>query len=125
MPARKDSFRSSRRALTLDTRAREMRLNPSRSEERLWLAIRGGQLGAAFRRQVPVGGRYIADFLAPQALLIVEVDGAWHARRHRADERRDRWLRRAGYRVLRLDAELVMKELPVAVARIVAALAGG
>lgn len=124
MLARKDSQRSSRQSLTLSTRAREMRFNPTSSEERLWRAIRGGQLGAAFRRQVPLGRRYIADFLAPQALLIVEVDGACHARRRRADERRDRWFRRAGYRVLRLDAELVMKELPVALARIAEALRG-
>jgi hypothetical protein len=50
---------------------------------------------------VVVLGRYIADFLAPSAKLIVEVDGSHHARRVSADARRDEALRRAGYRVLR------------------------
>ena len=121
MPARKNSQRADHRALVLDIRARDMRFNPTRSEERLWRAIRGGQLGVAFRRQLPIG-RYIVDFLAPQASLVVEVDGSYHARRRGADERRDRWLRRAGYRVLRLDAELVLKDVAAAVAQIVRAL---
>jgi very-short-patch-repair endonuclease len=50
--------------------------------------------------------------------LVVEVDGDYHARRQQADARRDRALARAGYRVLRLEAELVMHDLPAAVARI-------
>jgi hypothetical protein len=56
---------------------------------------------------------FIADFVAPSARLIVEVDGGCHARRCSADARRDRCLRRAGYRVLRLPAELVLHNLPV------------
>lgn len=124
MPARYDSQRSAHRSLVLDIRACEMRFNPTRSEERLWREIRGGQLGVAFRRQVPIG-RYIVDFLGSQVSLIVEVDGGYHAGRRQADERRDRWLARAGYRVLRVDADVVMNRLPVAVARILAALEGG
>jgi len=45
-------------------------------------------------------------------------------RRAGADARRDETLRRAGYRVLRLEAELVMQQLPLALERIAAALAG-
>ena len=123
MPARHHSQRVAHQSLMLDIRAREMRLNPTRSEEHLWRAIRAGQLGVMFRRQVPIG-RYIVDFLAPQAALIVEVDGGYHVERRRADERRDRWLARAGYRVLRLDAVVVMNELQVAIACILAALEG-
>jgi len=40
------------------------------------------------------------------------------ARRARADARRDERLERAGYRVLRLDAALVSRNLPEAVGRI-------
>jgi very-short-patch-repair endonuclease len=80
------------------------------------------QLGVWFRRQVPLG-RFVADFVAPAAWLVVEVDGQYHARRRVADARRDRVLRRLGYRVLRLEAELVEQQLEVAVARIRAALA--
>ena len=106
----------------LAARAREMRHRATRSEEVLFLAVRGRQLGVLFRRQVPVAGRFIADLLAPEARLIVEVDGGWHDRRRPADERRDRALERAGYRVLRLPAELVLRELPVAIERIRQAL---
>ncbi len=75
-----------------------------------------------FRRQVPLAGRYIADFFAPAAGLVVEVDGSSHIHRRRADARRDRVLQRLGCRVLRLDAELVMHALPEAVARVREAL---
>lgn len=67
--------------------------------------------------------RFIVDFLAPAARLIVEVDGGYHCRRVAADARRDRALHRLGYRVLRLDAELVRSNLPEAVALIRMALA--
>jgi very-short-patch-repair endonuclease len=68
-------------------------------------------------------GRYIVDFVAPSARLVVEVDGGYHARRVTADARRDRVLARLGYRVLRLGADLVLKHPEAAVARIRAALA--
>ncbi|HEU4581198.1 MAG TPA: DUF559 domain-containing protein, partial [Polyangiaceae bacterium] len=45
------------------------------SEQRLWLAIRGGALGVWFRRQVPLG-RFIGDFVAVSARLVVEAAGA-------------------------------------------------
>ena len=104
-------------------RSRLMLGQPTASESRLWAEIRGGRLGTRFVRQVPLGGRYVADFLAPEFSLAVEIDGPYHSRRRPADARRDEWLRRAGYRVLRLDAELVERELPVAVERIRAELA--
>jgi very-short-patch-repair endonuclease len=50
--------------------------------------------------------------------LVVEVDGASHTLRRGHDARRDRQLARRGYRVLRLAAELVLRELPLALARI-------
>jgi leucyl-tRNA synthetase len=62
--------------------------------------------------------RFIADFLAPSARLVVEVDGPYHARHRFTDRRRDEKLRRWGYRVLRLEAELVLRDLPAAVTRI-------
>ena len=64
----------------------------------------------------------IVDFLAPSARLVVEVDGGYHAQRARADERRDRKLRRLGYRVLRLRSELVEEHIEQAVALVRAAL---
>jgi very-short-patch-repair endonuclease len=54
--------------------------------------------------------------LAPSLRLIVEVDGAYHARRSRADEGRELKLRRLGFRVVRVSAELVLSDLSPAVA---------
>ena len=63
------------------------------------------------------------DFLASAGRLVVEVDGPYHARRASADASRDRALARLGFRVLRLDAELVVGDVPEALARIRTALA--
>ena len=116
---------SPHRSELLAQRAAFMRGSATASEERLWLSLRGRQLGVSFKRQVAVGGRFIVDFLASRARLAVEVDGAYHGRRASADASRDRALARLGYRVLRLDAELVVRDLPEALARIRAALASG
>lgn len=99
-----------------------MPLAQTPSEQKVWSALRGGRLrGVAFRRQVVIGER-IVDFLAPAANLVGEVDGGYHAQRSSADPRRDAELERAGYRVLRIDARLVKRSLPAAVAQIQAAL---
>jgi very-short-patch-repair endonuclease len=46
------------------------------------------------------------------------VDGEYHRSRQAADARRDRALVRAGYHVLRIDAELVVREGDVAATRV-------
>jgi very-short-patch-repair endonuclease len=104
--------------------ARAMRSEPTPSERALWAALSGSKLGLGFRRQAVVAGR-IVDFLAPSRGLVVEVDGGYHGRaaQQRADTRRDRRLERAGYRVLRLSAELVHDNVPEAGRLIRAALA--
>jgi very-short-patch-repair endonuclease len=71
---------------------------------------------------MPVLG-FIVDFIAPSARLVVEIDGGYHVERVQADAKRDAKLRRAGYRVLRLQAELVLRELPTALRNIKSALA--
>ncbi len=111
-----------RRELVLDTRARQMRHQPTDSEARLFEALRAGRLGVRFRRQVPVAGRFIADLLATEVRLVVEVDGGYHTRRRAADERRDRVLVRTGYHVLRLEADFVMRDLLAAVGQVRAAI---
>ena len=97
-------------------------LHAAQCERILWQRISGKWLGVAFRRQVPVGDKYIADFLAPACRLIVEVDDRSHELKRTADARRDRVLVRLGYRVLRLDAALVRRNVAEAVALIGAAL---
>jgi very-short-patch-repair endonuclease len=114
--------RSAHDRRVLEERAVALRESPTRLEEALWQIIRARKLGVTFRRQVLVG-RYIADFVAPSVRLIVEVDGTFHTgARRRADARRDAALRSAGYRVLRLEAELVLTQPSVAAGRVRAVL---
>jgi very-short-patch-repair endonuclease len=101
-----------------------MRFALTPSEAVLSSALRANRLGVVFRRQVAVD-RYIVDFFAPELSLAVEVDGGWHLGRLAADAKRDARLARLGLRVLRVDAEEVLAELPTVLARIRAALAGG
>ena len=113
---------SPHRSALLAQRAGSMRTAGTVSEQQLWLHLRGRQLGVSFKRQVVVGGRFIVDFLASRAKLAVEVDGPYHAHRAALDASRDRALARLGYRVLRLDAEFVVRDMPGALYRIRAAL---
>ena len=118
------STRHSKAQQLLIHRARLLKANRSWPEQVLWNAIRSGKLGVPFRRQVPLG-RYIADFVAPRAKLIVEVDGSGHRFKRAADARRDRKRARLGYRVLRLEAHLVLTNLQLALQRVREALHEG
>jgi len=113
-----ESRAASRRKLLIAERAAEFRAFSTWSEQILWAAIRGGALGVRFRRQVSVGGSFIADFLASEVRLIVEVDGPVHSRKVASDARRQAKLARLGFTVVRLPSELVERQLPVAVERI-------
>ena len=70
-------------------------------ERLLWKLLRNRQLeNYKFRRQQPIG-RYIVDFVCQEQRLIIELDGGQHAERIEQDQRRDRFLQNAGYRILR------------------------
>src|SRR6478672_11151122 len=59
--------------------ARRMRREPTPAEEAMWRLLRNRRLaGFKFRRQHPLG-LYIADFYAPSAALVLELDGDTHA----------------------------------------------
>jgi len=107
----------------VEARARLMRFAQTPTEEALWREISGVALGVVVRRQYVIG-KYIADFAVPSARLVIEVDGGYHATRRRADERRDRELARRGWRVLRVPAEIVSRDLAGAVARVREAITG-
>jgi very-short-patch-repair endonuclease len=102
----------------LAARARQNRSSLNLPEQLLRRALAGCKLGVYFRSQVVLAGRYIVDLAAPSIRLVVEVDGSSHAARRSADARRDEKLRRLGYRVLRLRSELVIHDLPAAIARV-------
>ena len=113
---------NSKSAARLELFARQHRTRPTESEAALWSALKARQLGVSFRRQVPLIGLFIADFLAPSIKLVIEVDGAIHAHALASDARRDRKLQRAGFRIVRASAELVLSDLAAAVALVRAAL---
>jgi adenine-specific DNA-methyltransferase len=114
---------SKHRIQELEAHAAKMRRAPTVSEARLFEAMRGGRLGVGVRRQVPLAGRFIADFFVSEVKLVVEVDGGYHRGRAEADAKRDRAHARLGVSVLRLDAVLVLDDLPAAVAVIEAEIA--
>ncbi len=113
--------RNHTRRQLLEARAHAMRGAPTWSEQALSRLLRGAKLGVAVRRQVVIGG-FVADFAVPAARLIIEVDGGSHAGRAAADARRDRKLARLGWRVLRLEAELVPRQPEAALLRVREAL---
>lgn len=82
-------------------RARQLRNTMTEAERCLWRCLRARQIeGFRFRRQVPVHG-YIADFLCPQAKLVIEVDGGQHGPLSGYDAQRTVVLEGYGYRVVR------------------------
>ena len=92
-------------------RARALRHDSTEPERILWRALRNRQLGGfKFRRQTPVG-RYIADFLCLDAMLIVEVDGDTHGSTQAQDARRTDYLESEGFRVIRFSNADVMANL--------------
>ena len=92
--------------------ARQLRKNMTDSEQVLWENLRRKQvLGVQFYRQRPIG-RYIVDFLAPKAKLVVEVDGSQHRTAPEAfkDLHRDEYLTNLGLLVLRFNDLEVLQE---------------
>ena len=77
----------------------------TRFEALLWFELKGRKLaGYKFRRQAPIGP-HVADFYAPAARLVVEIDGPVHDQRVAADEVRTRYLEARGCRVIRFRAD--------------------
>ncbi len=95
---------------TSKSQARNLRKNLTDAERKLWSLLRSSQLeGFKFRRQEPIG-KYIADFMCYEKMLIVEVDGGQHMEKVNEDAQRTQWLESQGYRVLRFWNDQVLKE---------------
>jgi very-short-patch-repair endonuclease len=94
--------------------ARVFRKTPTRSEAILWEALRGKKLnGIKFRRQQPIG-YFVVDFYNSNYHLVVEVDGPIHENQKESDASRQQILEELGLNVLRIKAEVVEKNLPMA-----------
>ena len=101
---------------------RAMRQALTEPEAWLWTCLRARRLaGAKFRRQRPPG-RYIADFCCDEARLVIELDGAVHARQAEYDAQRYAYLASAGYRVLRVPNAEVYTDPEDVLVQIVSAL---
>ncbi len=102
-------------------KARGLRRAMMPPEVMLWQRLRAKPGGVKFRRQHPVGA-YVADFYAPEARVIVEVDGMVHdmGDRPARDAVRDAWLRSRGFVVVRVAAADVLRDVDGVVAGVVA-----
>jgi very-short-patch-repair endonuclease len=91
-------------------------------EAYLWQVLRTRPAGLKFRRQHPLD-RCTGDFYCAAAKLVVELDGISHemGENPERDRRRDAWLRGEGLRVIRFNADDVMKDVESVVTAIVLA----
>jgi very-short-patch-repair endonuclease len=81
--------------------AKQLRVNSTDAESRLWRQIRNRQLeGWKFRRQTPFD-HYIVDFVCAELKLIIEIDGGQHADERLYDAQRTDYLQSKGYQVIR------------------------
>ena len=92
------------------------------SEVTLWTQLRGSKLGYRFRRQEPIGP-YIVDFVCFERRLIVEADGDHHEFAP-GDARRDAFLQREGYQIIRFWNEDIARHPEWVVEQIKASLMG-
>lgn len=100
----------------LKTYAKENRDNQTLAEQYLWSELSGKALGHSFRRQHIIGD-YIADFACLNKMLIIEIDGGYHAQpaQIQHDELRTQALNRMGFSVVRYTNEELLNNLPTIV----------
>lgn len=97
----------------LKPKARSLRGNMTDAEKMLWSRVRRKQiLGVQFYRQKPLGN-YVVDFYAPQANLVIELDGGQHfePEQQHYDEERTVYLQKQGLSVLRFTNLDVLKNI--------------
>ncbi len=92
-------------------RAGQLRQEPTAAESALWALLRGRRFeGVKFRRQHAIG-RYVVDFCAPAAKLVIEVDGSEHLEQSDEDAKRTEFLESEGYRVLQFWNNEVLNDI--------------
>ena len=89
--------------------AKGLRKNMTDAERLIWKHLRAHRLsGEKFRRQQPIGP-YVVDFVHFGARLIIECDGGQH-NESTYDRRRDTWLQKQGFRLIRFWNHEIMNE---------------
>jgi very-short-patch-repair endonuclease len=78
----------------------------------LWQQLRKRPDGLKFRKQFPIGEMTV-DFACLQRRLVIEVDGEGHSfgDQQRRDAARDAVLKREGFRVMRIAARDVLRNM--------------
>ncbi len=96
----------------LEEFARNNRNNPTDAERVLWEYLKGGRMGAHFRRQHIVED-YIPDFVCLSEKLIIEIDGGYHlaGEQPQRDEERTAELAQQGFRVVRFTNEEIIGDI--------------
>ena len=92
--------------------ARQLRRKMTLPEVLLWQQLRRRPGGNRFRRQFPYMG-FVLDFACLEQRVAVEVDGEAHLMGRNPERylKRDQLLQTAGFRVLRIAARDVLKDL--------------
>ena len=91
--------------------AKQLRANLTDAEKFIWQFLRRKQLdGFKFRKQVPIG-TYVVDFACLEVLVVIELDGGQHMEDSQYDAKRDQWLQKEGYKVLRFWNNEVFKDI--------------
>jgi very-short-patch-repair endonuclease len=101
-------------------RAREQRKQMSLAEVLLWIPLKQRPGGFKFRHLHPFG-EFVADFYCDKGKLVIEVDGISHdmGDQPQFDAARDAWFESHGIVTLRIPAQVVLKEMDVAIDTIV------
>ena len=110
--------------LYLKETRRTLRKNLTSAEAVLWRYLSRQQLeGRKFRRQHSIDN-YIVDFYCASEKLILEVDGGIHNNpgQNNADFDRDKRLESLGFRVLRINNDLVFSQIEMVLESIKACL---
>jgi very-short-patch-repair endonuclease len=70
-------------------------------------------------------GPFVVDFLCPEKMFIIEVDGGQHAENTEMDERRSLVLQAMGYQIMRFWNNEVLQETEGVLTRILTELTNG
>ncbi len=90
---------------------KHLRNNSTEAEIKLWSLLRQRRIsGIKFRRQYQIGS-YIVDFVSLRKKVVIELDGGQHLTRKQYDKKRDEYIAKKGYKVLRFWNRSVIEDV--------------
>ena len=92
-------------------KARNLRKELTPAESKLWAYLRGCKINRVYFRRQHAIGKFVTDFCALKARLIIEVDGSQHIDQEEYDSERTEFLESKGFRVLRFWNSDVMNKI--------------